>query len=116
MALAFAMSVDEFRAVLREAITDGLRQRGILPPSPSPAVTRPAPRAKKHRKSISYAVRAAVIERDGLVCGICRLDVAPQDVHIDHVRPVSRGGSNAMANLRVTHGVCNMKRGNRVDS
>ncbi len=58
-------------------------------------------------------LRLIVISRDGLVCGICGGEVAPDDVHIDHIQPVSRGGSNDLDNLQVTHSVCNKRKGNR---
>lgn len=52
-------------------------------------------------------LREAVLNRDGLVCGICGLAVAPSDVEIDHVVPLSKGGETTMENLRVTHSACN---------
>lgn len=65
------------------------------------------------RPSISPALRARVIDRDGLVCGICQGAVDPDDVHLDHVQPFSKGGPTTFANLRVTHSLCNIRRGNR---
>lgn len=58
-------------------------------------------------------IRQQVITRDGLVCGICSGLVEVGDVHIDHIQPRSKGGSNDLANLRVTHSTCNLRRGNR---
>ena len=62
-------------------------------------------------------------ERDGVKCGICRkrVDITlasgtrgdPMGPSIDHVVPRSQGGTNDLANLRLTHWVCNNKRGNR---
>lgn len=57
--------------------------------------------------------RAAAIRRDGLVCGICGHPVPPEDVHVDHIVPVSKGGKSVLDNLRVTHSFCNVSRGNR---
>ena len=67
------------------------------------------------RDDIPRAVRNAVIERDGYVCGICTLDVEPADVHLDHVIPYSKGGPHTIDNLRVTHSVCNMRKGAKFD-
>jgi len=58
-------------------------------------------------------LRTQVIARDGLVCGICSGDVELPDVHIDHITPYSKGGADVLANLRVTHSLCNIRRGNR---
>lgn len=68
-----------------------------------------APAAR--RTAIPLAVRAAVMERDGLVCQICGADVERDDVHLDHIKPWSRGGEHTVDNLRVAHSLCNIKRG-----
>ena len=68
-----------------------------------------APAAR--RRPIPPSVRAAVMERDGLTCRICFDVVEPDDVHLDHIQPHSRGGRETVANLRVTHALCNIKRG-----
>lgn len=67
----------------------------------------------KIREHIPQQVRRSVIRRDGHVCQICRLDVAPDDIHLDHIVPFSKGGRDNPGNLRVTHSTCNMRRGNR---
>lgn len=66
------------------------------------------------RRAIRRAVRRLVIERDGFICGICANEVDPSDVHLDHIVPVSLGGGNDPENLRVTHSLCNIRRGARV--
>jgi 5-methylcytosine-specific restriction endonuclease McrA len=45
------------------------------------------------------------------VCSICA-DVmfSEDDVQVDHIVPVSKGGTHARENLRVTHAQCNLKR------
>lgn len=65
------------------------------------------------RREIRPALRAAVMARDGLICGICRLTVEPGDMHIDHVLPVARGGTNVLENLQVAHSLCNQSKGAR---
>ena len=67
----------------------------------------------ERRAGVPKRLRAIVIERDGLVCGICHLDVPADDVHVDHITPVARGGSDALTNLRVTHSRCNLSKGAR---
>lgn len=68
-----------------------------------------APAAR--RDAVPTHVRAAVMERDGLTCQICYTPVELGDVHLDHIKPWSRGGQHTVANLRVTHSLCNIKRG-----
>ncbi|HSN20083.1 MAG TPA: HNH endonuclease signature motif containing protein [Usitatibacter sp.] len=65
------------------------------------------------RAGLPRRLRERVIARDGLVCGICGGDVPRDDVHIDHIVPVSLGGADDIDNLRVAHAFCNVSRGNR---
>ena len=68
-----------------------------------------APAAR--RPAIPAFVKRRVIERDGMVCQLCRLPVEPGDIHLDHIKPYSRGGETSVSNLQVTHSVCNMRKG-----
>ena len=68
----------------------------------------------KKRTPLPQWKRYAVIERDGLVCGICGGVVAEDDVHIDHIYPWSLGGSDELDNLQVAHSSCNIRKGARV--
>lgn len=63
------------------------------------------------RTPIPGRVRAYVIERDKGVCGLCHEPVEPHDIHLDHIHPWSRGGRDTADNLRVTHSLCNIRRG-----
>lgn len=60
-------------------------------------------------------------KRDGVdhcpICGVL-LDYTPgirarNSPEIDHIIPISRGGTNALSNLRVTCGYCNRKMGDK---
>lgn len=71
-----------------------------------------------HRSLCEY-----FISRDGDRCGICnrRVDISlrsgpsgdPMGPSIDHIVPRSKGGTDDLANLRLTHWSCNNRRGNR---
>jgi 5-methylcytosine-specific restriction endonuclease McrA len=50
---------------------------------------------------------AEVIERDGGMCWLCG---KPGADSADHVLPASRGGRDALANLRAAHHRCNLAR------
>ena len=63
-----------------------------------------------------------VIARDGLACALCpdgRPVVLglrarhPDGPSLDHIRPLSLGGTDNLANLRLAHFGCNAARGNR---
>ena len=92
-------------------------------PGPGQAQSRPGPRHigsryKTKRQGFSKLQRrrafAYLRNRDGDICGICGSRLSSfGDTHIDHIRPVSRGGGNELGNLRLTHARCNLRRGNR---
>lgn len=49
-----------------------------------------------------------------LTCGICRLPVDDAEKTIDHIIPLSRGGTNECSNLQIAHSTCNKRKGNRL--
>jgi hypothetical protein len=63
------------------------------------------------RPKLAPSLRAAVIQRDGYVCQLCWGDVAPGDVHLDHIKPWSQGGRDVLSNLQVTHSACKLRKG-----
>lgn len=67
------------------------------------------------REPVPPALRRAVIQRDGFTCGICGGAVNPKDVHLDHIFPWSKGGPTELDNLRVTHSLCNIRKGAKLD-
>lgn len=69
----------------------------------------------RYRKS---KVHRELLARDGNRCGICsqRIDMRkkwphPRSASADHIVPVSVGGSDELANLRLVHLSCNCARG-----
>lgn len=72
-------------------------------------------------RSISPQLRAEILERNGFTCQLCGAGPGDPDpikpertvrLHIDHVIPVSQGGTNDPSNLRVTCSACNQGRAN----
>lgn len=111
------MSVATARAALEAAIICGNRQvRDIarLVLAELEGVEDPPIIEARIRGERWAVMRATIIERDGLVCGICGGGVEPDDVHVDHIRAIARGG-RAMdpRNLQVTHSACNLRKGAR---
>ena len=67
-----------------------------------------------------YTVRDVVEQGDG-TCGICRTPIDmnlaypnPGASSIDHVVPLSIGGSDTLANVQLAHLGCNWAKGNRM--
>ena len=72
---------------------------------------------KYKRKPIKASLRFKILERDKFRCQACGASAANgADLHIDHILPVSRGGTNDESNLRVLCSECNIGRGNRYDT
>ena len=71
---------------------------------------------------ISTGSRLMIYHRDGWRCQLCGDPVdmcaepsAPIAPALDHIVPRSRGGNDDPDNLRLTHSLCNIKRGSAVD-
>lgn len=64
-----------------------------------------------HRKPIPATVRQAVYERDAYRCQHCG---GWESLSVDHIHPVSLGGSNDPGNLQTLCRSCNSKKGARV--
>lgn len=67
-------------------------------------------RRRKYRKHLSD-----LMEDYAGMCGICGEDMfgleSDSDIHVDHIVPVSRGGTDDYDNLQPAHAVCNIKKG-----
>lgn len=72
-------------------------------------------------RSISPQLRNEILERNGFTCQLCGAGPGDPDpfnpnrkirLHIDHIKPVSQGGSNNPDNLRVVCSACNQGRAN----
>ena len=69
--------------------------------------------------SISYQQRREMINAaiaSSSCCKICgqSLGCYEEHLHIDHVIPVSKGGTNAIGNLQVVHKTCNLMKYNKI--
>ena len=77
-------------------------------------------RSNRRRPWRKFASR--VYERDGFTCWLCNTETLteyvmgdPLSPSLDHVVPRSRGGDDAMGNLRTAHMICNAYRRDRED-
>ena len=80
------------------------------------------PQVRRKRGKISRKIAIpALLDRDGGSCSICDktldLDLVWPDlmsVSIDHIHPVSLGGTNNIENLALAHLLCNIRKSNSV--
>ncbi|WP_199309667.1 HNH endonuclease [Synechocystis sp. FACHB-383] len=79
---------------------------------------------KRQPLEIWKHTRAAVWKKSGGMCespengkpkktGVCMREVPYDKAHIDHIRPISSGGSNHVSNLRTLCPVCHALREDR---
>lgn len=47
------------------------------------------------------------------LCGLCALPVPFESMHMDHIKPVARGGSHSYTNVQPTHPHCNQRKSSR---
>lgn len=54
-----------------------------------------------------------LIYRQNGLCGICDepLPENPGEIHVDHIRPRSNGGTDVSSNLQAAHWTCNLRKG-----
>ena len=71
-------------------------------------------RARKRDAFVEDVIPLEVFERDGWRCGICGERIPkgarypdPRSASVDHVIPLSRGGTHEMKNVQATHLLCN---------
>lgn len=88
----------------------GKQARWVDPPSEKKATKKASPKsdAKKRRKRSNYIQhRQRLYHVYGSICWLCG---EPNAAQIDHVIPLSQGGSNDFTNLRLAHDECNLAR------
>lgn len=82
-------------------------------------------RRSRARHSISTKITVEdLVTKYGTICHLCNKDIdlsAPRKtgeegwekgLHVDHVIPISKGGSDTINNVRPAHGLCNVRKHN----
>ena len=64
---------------------------------------------------IPQNIRSHVYDLSGGICAICGNILSKYNYTIDHIVPLSRGGTNSVDNLRATHESCNKLKGKFTD-
>ena len=66
---------------------------------------------KIERSKVSNKIRFQIYERDGYRCRKCG---STENLEIDHIYPISKGGKTELSNLQTLCRNCNLKKGNSV--
>lgn len=70
-------------------------------------------RARKMAAFVAPVDTDAIYARDGGICQLCGTPVQRTAATLDHIVPLSRGGTHEPANVQIAHGPCNSRKGNR---
>ena len=70
---------------------------------------------KNPRINIPLEVRKFVYQRDKYQCQSCGKTDQETKLSIDHIIPLSRGGSNDISNLQTLCLICNQIKNNKID-
>lgn len=77
--------------------------------------SRTARRARKAGAVVEPIDFAAIKQRDGMRCHICKKKVRSlKDLNFDHVIPLSKGGPHIQSNIAVSHRRCNFSKHDKV--
>ncbi len=66
------------------------------------------------RGKVSNKMRFSIYERDGYRCCNCGKSGRYEDLEIDHIIPVSKGGKSEYGNLQTLCHKCNVEKGNKM--
>lgn len=79
----------------------------VYEPPPKPVKKVAVIKAVKQKQIFTPTKRAKIYARDNGMCWLCGLHVSVRIFSIDHVIPLSKGGTNNLSNLRLAHKDCN---------
>lgn len=65
------------------------------------------------RQAISKRLRFEVLKRDAFTCQYCGKQPPDTVLHLDHIKPVSKGGKNTLLNLVTSCQECNLGKSNK---
>ncbi|MDF9748643.1 endogenous inhibitor of DNA gyrase (YacG/DUF329 family) [Arthrobacter sp. ES3-54] len=78
-------------------------------------------RAQKRGTQVEDLRPVDIYERDIWICGLCVTPVDPTSAwpdpmspSLDHILPLSRGGTHTYENVQLAHLTCNVSKGNRI--
>lgn len=86
--------------------------------APGDSDERPRSTPEEERREIRLGIRFSILQRDRFRCVTCGSSPATHPgcvLHVDHIRPFSRGGKTLADNLRTLCANCNIGRGNRFE-
>jgi len=66
---------------------------------------------RRIRSEMTLRLRYSIMKRDNFMCVLCGRRPPEVELHVDHIKPVSKGGTNDESNLRTLCADCNRGKG-----
>jgi len=108
------MLVDAIVDLVKDAVAELSSTSGPAHASSTLERLRSAARERKARRRGAREMILRLAHRDGFLCSLCDEPMPDvSDIEVDHVIPVSKGGTSEIENLKLAHSRCNAKKGNR---
>jgi 5-methylcytosine-specific restriction endonuclease McrA len=82
---------------------EGIRYRRII-------------KSKQYKKTLPKGIRHEVLKRDDFRCVECGATNKQTPLQIDHILPISKGGTDELDNLRTLCNICNISKSDLVHS
>lgn len=103
-------------APAQASYSPSLGQHHSNPTNTLPPKATPSRRRQPARQSIPPGLRFQILQRDGFRCCLCGASTANRQVEleIDHIIPISRGGTNDPHNLQTLCRPCNLGKSNHL--
>jgi len=68
----------------------------------------------KRSKKLTQEEIVKLKEKQNNICALCNKTIFETDeIHSDHIKPISKGGEDIIENMQITHASCNLSKGNR---
>lgn len=74
----------------------------------------PCEKRSRKRRPLPSKLRFQILHRDGFKCRYCGATSDDDQLHIDHIYPVSAGGNDSEENLVTSCATCNMGKSDRI--
>jgi len=70
----------------------------------------------RNRNRVEYIDPIILYGRDKGICGICKAPVHVNQFHIDHIKPLSKGGEHSYRNTQIAHPSCNIRKSDKTSN
>lgn len=103
----------EWRKANRARVNEAAKERREAAPEKQRTIVRNRRAKLKVSGEHTPANVAKLWERQAGVCNGCGCDLNASGYHVDHVRPIAKGGSNGPENLQLLCPTCNLSKGTK---